>query len=135
MPALTDELSSSRDFVWDKDLENEFRHETDSRDALWIPIGLLTMVFLWSVLLAFSFPASITGVSWIGGFIHDASGVLLRLFIIGFLTSCAAAIYFKKIEWPQTRLLVSAAVLTNSAIFVCHFAKSVFDSFIMSNFS
>jgi|LakMenE01Jun11ns_1017448.scaffolds.fasta_scaffold9950527_3 signal transduction histidine kinase len=118
MPALTDELSSSRDFVWDKDLENEFRHETDSRDALWIPIGLLTMVFLWSVLLAFSFPASITGVSWIGGFIHDASGVLLRLFIIGFLTSCAAAIYFKKIEWPQTTLLVSAAVLTNSAIFV-----------------
>jgi hypothetical protein len=46
MPALTDENSSSRDFVWDKDLENEFRHETDSRDALWIPIGLLTMVFL-----------------------------------------------------------------------------------------
>ncbi|MEI7647540.1 MAG: ATP-binding protein, partial [Actinomycetes bacterium] len=76
------------------------------------------MVFLWSVLLAFSFPASITGVSWIGGFIHDISGVLLRLFIIGALTGCAAAIYFKKVEWPQTTPLVSAAVLTNSAIFV-----------------
>ncbi len=117
MPALTDEYSSPRDFVWDKDLENEFRHETDSRDALWIPVGLLTMVFLWAVLLAFSFPASITGVSWIGGFIHDASGVLLRLFIIGFLTSCAAAIYWKKIEWPQTTHLVSAAVIANTAIF------------------
>ena len=91
MPALTDESSSSRDFVWDKKLEHEFRHETDSRDALWIPVGLLTMALLWSVLLAFSFPASITGVSWIGGFIHDASGVLLRLFIIGVLVSCAAA--------------------------------------------
>ena len=117
MPALTDESSSSRDFVWDKKLEHEFRHETDSRDALWIPVGLLTMALLWSVLLAFSFPASITGVSWIGGFIHDASGVLLRLFIIGVLVSCAAAIYLKKVEWPQTTLLVSAAVVANTAIF------------------
>ena len=117
MPALTDESSSSRDFVWDKKLEHEFRHETDSRDALWIPIGLLTMGFLWTVLLAFSFPASITGVSWIGGFIHDASGVLLRLFIIGVLVSCAAAIYLKKVEWPQTTLLVSAAVIANTAVF------------------
>ena len=58
MPALTDELSPSQDFVWDKDLENEFRRETDSRDALWIPVGLLTMGFLWAVLLAFSFTAT-----------------------------------------------------------------------------
>ena len=117
MPALTDEYSSPRDFVWNKDLEYEFRHETDSRDALWIPVGLLTMGFLWAVLLAFSFPASITGVSWIGGFIHDVSGVLLRLFIIGVLATCAAAIYLKKVEWPQTTLLVSAAVVANTAIF------------------
>lgn len=118
MPALADEYSSPRDFVWNKDLEYEFRHETDSRDALWIPVGLLTMGFLWAVLLAFSFPASITGVSWIGGFIHDVSGVLLRLFIIGVLASCAAAIYLKKVEWPQTTPLVSAAVVVNSAVFV-----------------
>ncbi|MCX7214629.1 MAG: ATP-binding protein [Burkholderiales bacterium] len=118
MPALADEYSSTRDFVWNKDLEYEFRRETDSRDALWIPVGLLTMGFLWAVLLAFSFPASITGVSWIGGFIHDVSGVLLRLFIIGVLASCAAAIYLKKVEWPQTTLLVSAAVVVNSAVFV-----------------
>jgi signal transduction histidine kinase/CheY-like chemotaxis protein len=118
MPALADEYSSPRDFVWNKDLEYEFRHETDSRDALWIPVGLLTMALLWSVLLAFSFPASITGVSWIGGFIHDVSGVLLRLFIIGVLASCAAAIYLKKVEWPQTTPLVSAAVVVNSAVFV-----------------
>ena len=49
------ESSLFHSHVWDNELEVEFRRETVSRDRIWIPAGLLTMVFLWVVLLGFSF--------------------------------------------------------------------------------
>jgi signal transduction histidine kinase/CheY-like chemotaxis protein len=103
------ESSLFHSHVWDNELEVEFRRETVSRDRIWIPAGLLTMVFLWVVLLGFS---------WIGGFTHDSFGLFLRGFTIIFLVACAATIFSGLVQWPLTVVMVSCGVLINSSVFI-----------------
>jgi signal transduction histidine kinase/CheY-like chemotaxis protein len=77
------------------------------------------MVFLWVVLLGFS---------WIGGFTHDHFGLFLRGFTIVFLVACAAAIFLGFVQWPFTVVLVSCGVLVNSAVFIFLVFREVINS-------
>ena len=106
-------------YVLDSNLEVEFRNETVSRDRVWIPAGLLTMAFLWIVLL---------GLSWIGGFTHDHLGLFLRVFSIAFLIVCASAIFSGFIKWPLVVALVLLSVLVNIAVFVFLVFREIINS-------
>jgi len=113
------ESSPLQSYDWDKNLEAEFRRETVSRDRIWVPAGLLTMVFLWVVLLGFS---------WVGGFTHDPFGLFLRGFTIVFLVASATAIFLGFVQWPLTAVLVSCGVLINSAVFIFLVFREVINS-------
>jgi signal transduction histidine kinase len=93
---------------WDNSLEQEFRSENEARDRVWIPVGLMVMVFLWAVLLL---------LSRIAGFSIEGLGLWLRLFIISLLFGSAGVIFSGGCSFSKIRSLVLLCVVFNCIIF------------------
>lgn len=93
---------------WDSSLEQEFRSENESRDRVWIPVGLVIMTFLWAVLLL---------LSRIAGFSIEGLGLWLRLFIISLLFGSAGAIFSGGLSLSRIRSLVLLCVVFNCLVF------------------
>ena len=93
---------------WDSSLEQEFRSENESRDRVWIPVGLIIMTFLWAILLL---------LSRIAGFSIEGLGLWLRLFIISLLFGSAGAIFSGGLSFSRIRSLVLLCVIFNCLVF------------------
>ena len=111
--------NKSNELVWTRDLEQEFRLESASRDRTWIPVGLLIMVFLWVVL---------TALGWVAGFRHDLIGLALRTACILASTLVALAIFRELILWPVSMAAVTGCVLFCNFIFVYLVFREIFGS-------